>query len=45
MFTQTSPSGTLMIRGTFAMIGPLGICSISCSTMRADSRVSWSRTQ
>ena len=34
-----------MMRGTFAMIGPLGIWSSICSTMRADSRVSWSRTQ
>src|SRR3712207_8537460 len=44
-FTHASPSGTLMMRGTLAMIGPLGRPSSNCNTMRADSRVSCSRSE
>jgi hypothetical protein len=34
-----------MMRGTLAMIGPVGTPSMSCSTILMASRVSCSRTQ
>ena len=45
MLTNASPSGTLMIRGTLAMIGPAGIVSSSWSTIFVASRVSCRRIQ
>ena len=39
------PAGTLMMRGTLAMIGPAGSPSQSWSTILVASRTSWSRTQ
>jgi hypothetical protein len=42
--TYASPSGTLMMRGTLAMIGPLGRPSQSWSTILLASRISWRRT-